>query len=218
MDTGLESVRLTTPKLYSEGDNRMPTERYDRANTAREARWRTLMSAAQEGDNTAYATLLTEMLPLLRRSVAYKRPGASDVEDIVQEILISIHTVRHTYDPGRPFMPWLMTIVARRAIDALRRQSARSAHETTVDVLPETFSGDDAKSEQEVSDDQEFLRRALSQLPDGQREAIELMKIRGLSLQEASVATGRSVASLKVSVHRAIKTMRDYLKKESSKR
>lgn len=210
-------ARADDAEALFRGNDRMPTNRYDGANAAREKRWRTLMCAAQEGDNAAYATLLTEMLPLLRRSVAYKRPGASDIEDIVQEILISIHTVRHTYDPARPFMPWLMTIVARRAIDAMRRQSARSAHETTVDVLPETFLGADAKSEQEVSDDHEILRRALAQLPDGQREAIELMKIRGLSLQEASVATGKSVASLKVSVHRAIKAMRDSLKKESSK-
>ncbi|KAF2989852.1 RNA polymerase sigma factor CarQ [Methylocystis sp. MJC1] len=192
----------------------MHTDNYDGAYAAREKRWRKLMCAAQDGDSAAYATLLTEMLPLLRRSVAYKRPGASDVEDIVQEILLSVHTVRHTYDPERPFMPWLMTIAARRTIDAARRQASRNANETAVDVLPETFSRDDAKSDQEIADDQAFLRRALAQLPDGQREAVELMKVKGLSLQEASVVTGKSVASLKVSVHRAIKAMREFTKKE----
>ncbi|WP_363351443.1 sigma-70 family RNA polymerase sigma factor [Methylocystis echinoides] len=173
------------------------------------------MRAAQDGDNAAYAALLSEILPVLRRSVAYKWPGAPDVEDVVQEILLSVHTVRHTFDPARPFMPWLMTIATRRTIDAARRRTARSANETTVDVMPETFSGEAAKNEQEISDDQEAIRRALAQLPDGQREAVELMKVQGLSLQEASAVTGKSVASLKVSVHRALKAMRDVLKRES---
>ncbi len=196
----------------------MPTDNYDGPNAAREKRWRQLMCAAQDGDSDAYATLLTEMLPILRRSVAYKCPRGSDVEDIVQDILLSVHSVRHTYDPKRPFMPWLMTIAARRTIDAARRQASRSANETTVDVFPETFSRDNAKTEQEIADDQDFLRRALAQLPDGQREAVELMKVKGLSLQEASVVTGKSVASLKVSVHRAIKAMREFMKNEGWRR
>jgi RNA polymerase sigma factor (sigma-70 family) len=187
----------------------------DGARLEREERWRQLMRAAQDGDNAAYATLLSEILPALRRLVAYRWPSAPDVEDVVQEIVLSVHTVRHTYDPTRPFMPWLMTIAIRRTIDAARRRTARNANETTVDIMPETFSGDDAKNEQEISDDQEAIRRALAQLPDGQRQAVELMKVKGLSLQEASAVTGKSVASLKVSVHRGLKTMREVLKRDT---
>ncbi len=193
----------------------MSTPREDRARLEREERWRQLMRAAQDGDNAAYAALLSEILPVLRRFVAYRWPSAPDVEDIVQEVLLSVHTVRHTYDPARPFMPWLMTIAMRRTIDAARRRTARSANETTVDIMPETFSRNDTKNEQETSDDQEAIRRALAQLPDGQRQAVELMKVRGLSLQEASAVTGKSVASLKVSVHRGLKTMREVLKRET---
>ncbi|HEY8072314.1 MAG TPA: sigma-70 family RNA polymerase sigma factor [Methylocystis sp.] len=182
---------------------------------AREQRWQALMRAAQDGDNLAYAQLLSEILPMLRRVVAHKWPSAPDVEDVVQEILLSVHSVRHTYDPGRPFMPWLMTIATRRVFDAARRRTTRSANETTVDVMPETFSGEDTKTEQEISDDQEAIRRAMAQLPDGQREAVKLMKLQGLSLHEASAVTGKSVASLKVSVHRAIKTMREMLERKS---
>jgi DNA-directed RNA polymerase specialized sigma24 family protein len=120
---------------------------YD-ARLARELRWQALMRAAQDGNNAAYAQLLSEILPTLRRMVAYKWPGTGDVEDVVQEILLSVHTVRHTYDPARPFMPWLMTIATRRTIDAARRRTVRSANETTVDVMPETFSGDQTKTEQ----------------------------------------------------------------------
>lgn len=193
----------------------MSIPRDDRARLEREERWRQLMRAAQDGDNAAYAALLSEILPVLRRFVAYRWPSAPDVEDIVQEVLLSVHTVRHTYDPARPFMPWLMTIAMRRTIDAARRRTARNANETTVDAMPETFSGDGTKNEQEISDDQEAIRRALAQLPDGQRQAVELMKVKGLSLLEASAVTGKSVASLKVSVHRGLKTMREVLKRET---
>lgn len=182
---------------------------------AREARWQGLMRAAQDGDDAAYSRLLSELLPALRRMVRYRWRNHEGAEDIVQDILMSLHSVRHTYDPGRPFMPWLVTISSRRIADAARRASSRSAYETTVETMPETFAGDDAKNEQDTSDDQEAIRVALSGLPEGQRQAIELMKIQGLSLQEASAHTGKSVASLKVTVHRAIKAMRQALERKT---
>ncbi len=181
----------------------------------RENRWRALMLSAQNGDRKAYAALLSELFPVLHRFVIRKWPNTHDAEDVVQEILVSVHTVRQTYDPRRPFTPWLMTIATRRVADAARRRYARGANETTVDVMPETFIGDEAKTEQQTSDDREALRKALAILPDGQRAAIDLLKIQGLSLDEAATATGKSVGSLKVGVHRAIKTMRQALERKS---
>jgi RNA polymerase sigma factor (sigma-70 family) len=182
---------------------------------AREERWCVLMRAAQDGDGAAYARLLSELLPMLRRVVQQKWRKPQDVEDIVQDVLLSLHAVRQTYDPRRPFMPWLMTITSRRIADAARKVSARSANETTVDIMPETFAGDDAKNPHDSSDDQDAIRRAMSLLSPGQRQAIELLKLEGLSLQEASVATGKSIASLKVTVHRAVKAMRQNLSRKT---
>lgn len=186
------------------------------ANAVRDQRWGAMMRAAQDGDNASYSALLTELLPILRGTVAKRWRNRQDVEDIVQDILLSLHSVRHTYDPARPFMPWLMTIALRRVADAARRLAARSANETTVEIMPETFAGDETKSSQETSDDQEALRAALLALPAGQRQAVELMKVQGLSLREASGRTGKSVASLKVTVHRALKAMKQSLDKERS--
>jgi RNA polymerase sigma-70 factor (ECF subfamily) len=181
---------------------------------ARDERWCALMRAAQDGDGAAYTLLLSELLPVLRRAVHRKWRSPQDIEDIVQDILLSLHAVRQTYDPGRPFMPWLMTITSRRIADAARKVYARSVNETTVDVMPETFAGRETNKEQEVVDDREVVNWAMSMLPAGQREAIELMKLKGLSLQEASAATGKSVASLKVTVHRAVKAMRAKLSRK----
>ena len=99
---------------------------------ARDENWRALMRAAQDGSGAAYSHLLSEILPLLRRLVARKWRNSQDVDDIAQEILLSVHAVRHTYDPARAFMPWLMTIASRRIADAARRSSARMANETKI--------------------------------------------------------------------------------------
>lgn len=174
----------------------------------REERWRHLMEAAQKGDKAAYEELLSDLLPLLRQFVRRRWRNPSDVEDVVQDILLSIHGVRQTYDPRRPFMPWLMTIAGRRLIDAARKVSARSKNETTVESMPETSERHDAKTDYDTYEDKDAIRRAMALLPEGQRQAIELMKLQGLSLEEASAVTGKSITSLKVSVHRAIKAMR----------
>jgi RNA polymerase sigma factor (sigma-70 family) len=141
-----------------------------------EERWSELMRAAQDGDSSAYARLLSEILPLLRRVVLKKWRNAQDSEDIVQDILLSVHAFRHTYNPRRPFMPWLMTITSRRIADAARKASARAANETTVSTMPETFSGGEAKRQEDAGDDKYALRWAISTLPPGQREAIELKR------------------------------------------
>ena len=178
---------------------------------ARDELWRDWMRAAQDGDNSAYTRLLADILPVVRAMVRRKWRNANDVEDIVQDVLLSIHVVRHTYDPGRPFGPWLSTITARRIADAARRTSARSANETTVEIMPETSLQDETKSDQDVLDDHGEIQRALAGLSATQRQAIKLMKIQGLSLEEASAVTGKSVSALKVTVHRAMTVMRRIL-------
>src|SRR5215510_10242117 len=73
----------------------------------------TLMQAAQAGDAQAYVRLLKEITPRLRQTVRRQRRfvSAEDIEDLVQDILLSLHAVRASYDPRRPFMPWLMAIM-----------------------------------------------------------------------------------------------------------
>jgi hypothetical protein len=75
---------------------------------ARDARWAAMMAAAQEGDARAYAALLGECLPLLRATCRARLGHGAEVEDAVQDALLTIHRVRHTYDPARPLAPWLM--------------------------------------------------------------------------------------------------------------
>ena len=173
-----------------------------------------LMRKAQDGDQAAYASLLREVLPILKR-VVQARLGflpVMDREDLVQEILMSVHAARATYDPTRPFKPWLMTITHNRMVDQARRNSRRNANEMSVDEYPADVADAAAGAAADRYGDPEQLRRAIKVLPKGQRSALELLKLREMSLKEASQATGMSISALKVSVHRAIKTLRVSLK------
>ena len=90
---------------------------------AKDRRLAAFMQAAQDGDRVAYGSLLRELVPLLQR-VVRRRLGflqPSDREDLVQDVLLSLHTARATYDPRRPFTPWLMSIAHHRMVDRARQ-------------------------------------------------------------------------------------------------
>jgi RNA polymerase sigma factor (sigma-70 family) len=176
-----------------------------------------LMQAAQGGDTQAYVLLLKEITPRLRQIVRAQRRflKIEDIEDLVQDILLSLHAVRATYDPRRPFMPWLMAITRHRLADAARRYTRRAAHEVQVENVPVTFSNEGTNIDSGEYRDPEALRHAIRALPPGQGDAIELLKLREMSLKEAAAARGTTIGALKVSVHRAMATLRRALIKES---
>ena len=129
------------------------------------------------------------------------------MEDAVQEALLTIHRVRHTYRPGMPVRPWLTAIVTRRAIDAARRRGRTRAREIHDPAAYETFA-DPAANNSQAADAAATIAGMMGELTPKQKEAVELVKLRELSLAEAAAASGQSVPSLKVNVHRAIRKLR----------
>lgn len=175
----------------------------------RELDWSILMARAQDGDAIAYRRLLESIAPYLRSRAARFHRNPSDVEDAVQDILLTVHAVRATYDPARPYGPWLAAITERRLIDRLRRQGRRRAHETEFEPGHETIA-DVAANFDHMTEAQD-IASALDRLPPGQRDAVRLTKIQGLSLKEASEKSGMSIAALKAATHRAIHRLRQLL-------
>jgi len=181
----------------------------------RDGRWGVMMAAAQTGDRAIYERLLREVVPFVRAAVHRRQQGTPDrVEDVVQDVLLTIHRVRHTYDPARPFTHWLAMIARRRSIDAPRRRHRHEILEVADGVAYEAFADPAAKRVIEAFGATEGLSEAITALSPPQREAIELLKLREMSLAEASAVSGRSLTALKVNVHRAIKTLRDRLRRE----
>jgi len=167
------------------------------------------MAAAQGGDRRAYEQVLAASVPLIR-SVARRQGVAVDLlDDVVQETLLTVHRVRHTYDPSRSYDAWLAALAARRAIDALRSQGRRGHREVhdehAFDAHPDL---EDATAATEREQEARRLREAIASLPPGQRQAVEQLGLREQSLAEAAAQTGRQAGALKVNLHRAMKALR----------
>lgn len=172
--------------------------------------WEALMVRAQDGDRAAYHALLQAVTPYLRAIVRRYLGHGEDAEDALQEILLTMHAIRHTYERGRPFKPWLGTIASRRCIDLLRRRAHRLRHEfEAADDAPEPDEKGqgplDTVARQEAA---RGLRRAVDALPERQREAVRLLRLEELSLDEAAARSGQSAGALKVACHRALKSLR----------
>ncbi|RQY93828.1 RNA polymerase subunit sigma [Burkholderia stagnalis] len=202
-------IRLVRPAADPEPDNGRPAGIREDGSPD----WSVLMACAQIGDRNAYRRLLESITPYLRRFVARHGVHPDAVEDVVQDILITVHQVRHTYAPDRPFGPWLVSIASRRVVDALRRQGRAVSREMPLDPEHETLPGDGANLMEEAADAR-AVREALARLPPGQRDAIRMLKLEEMSLKEAALATGTSVAALKVAVHRGLKALRKLLDKQ----
>ena len=168
-----------------------------------------LMSAAQDGDGQALRTLLRACMPVIAGVVRSKGIRGEVVDDVVQETLLTVHRARATYDPARPFLPWLRAIAQRRAIDALRREGRRP--QETYDPVRYEAHADDGPApshELEARERDARLARAVAALPEGQRQAVEELSLAERSLAEAAARTGRSKVALKVNLHRALKSLR----------
>ena len=152
------------------------------------------MAAGQQGHAGAYRRLLGELRPWLLQFYGRRLPPAY-VEDAVQDALLSIHEKRHTYDPTRAFGPWLTAIARYKWIDRLRTLQRKLV------ALSEDLAVPDHESAVMAT---AMLTRLLASLPHGQAEAIRMVKLEGLTAEEASQRSGQSVSLVKVNIHRGL--------------
>jgi RNA polymerase sigma factor (sigma-70 family) len=157
--------------------------------------WGALMAAAQDGQSGPYRRLLDELRGWLTRYYARRLPPAL-VDDAVQDTLISIHEKRHTYDPGRPFMPWLAAVARYKWIDRLRAM----ARERTDPLPAELAVGDHEGAVTSAA----VLHQLLAGIKPAQAEVIRLVKLEGYSIEEAAARTGQSLSLVKVNIHRGL--------------
>lgn len=202
-----EARQSAAPDLQSEPPAARPDGMLD---------WSMAMARAQAGDRDAYRRLLEDITPYLRALAARHMHNRGDIEDTLQDVLLTVHAVRYTYDPARPFGPWLVAIANRRIIDGLRRRGRVGSHETPLEPEHETFMAPEANFQEEAADAR-AVREAVEQLPAGQRDAVRMLKLEEMSLKEAAAASGMSVAALKVATHRALKSLRRLMEQRGSK-
>ncbi len=159
------------------------------------------MEQAQGGNREAFHTLFKEAGPLITRFLRRRLSDNAEIEDICQEVMIAVYKSRHTYQPERPFEPWLFAIVRKVSSEHFRRERHRMEFQVLVDELPELRIEGGSGQELEI-------REALEQLSPMQIEALSLTKLDGLSVEEAAERAGTSIGSMKVRVHRAYESLK----------
>ncbi|UVO55898.1 sigma-70 family RNA polymerase sigma factor [Sphingomonas sp. SUN039] len=158
------------------------------------------MQASLDGNAAATHALLSALVPVLRRYYARRMASAADLEDLVQETLIAVHTRRASYDRTRAFGPWLFAVARYKMIDHFRR----SRHDVALDDLGDLLG--DGGFEDAVSARLD-IDAALATLSPKQAATIRATKIEGLSIAEAAARDDISEADVKVSVHRGLKAL-----------
>ncbi|MBK7844178.1 MAG: sigma-70 family RNA polymerase sigma factor [Bdellovibrionales bacterium] len=183
-----------------------------------EKRLQELMRNAQGGDAISYRSLLLEIEKMISSFVknSFFRlglVGSSAWEDVTQEILLSIHAKRATYNPNQYFLPWLYSIARYKVIDFAR--AARTVSKF-IDLELDLLELDVAHPQVEESNTSRDLLALFDDLPQKQRQVLELVKIQGLTIAEAATETSFSHSDIKVTIHRAIKTLQKRLRGEMS--
>lgn len=161
---------------------------------------------ALAGSSAAYAEFLGQLTPILRRVIA-RKILASDVEDVVQEVLISIHKARHTYDGTRPLMPWVMAITGFRMTDHLRKTYSERRH-LRVDIADYENV---LESVTETLGTNESMHEVLDGVGERERKILSLMHMEGYTAREVGSQLGMNESAVKVAAHRAIKMIRKRL-------
>jgi RNA polymerase sigma-70 factor, ECF subfamily len=182
----------------------------------KETELRALMIAGLKGDAPAHRALLTALSGHLRSYYKGRLNraghGPEEVEDLVQETLMAVHTKRHTYDPEQLLTPWVYAIARYRLIDYLRQRRPAMTN-VPIEDAEELIAHDDQLASESNID----LEKLLARLSNKTRSAIQCVKLEGLSVVEAAVRCGVSESAIKVNVHRGIKALSKMISEEKSK-
>jgi RNA polymerase sigma-70 factor (ECF subfamily) len=169
------------------------------------------MLAGLEGDPDAYARFLGETARCVRDYLSSPSATAGAdalvderVEELTQDILLGVHAKRHTYLPEMPLLPWILAIARYRLIDALR-SDARSPETEPLDRRHAELAAE-ASEESAISSLE--IEAVLAGLGERQREVLTLAKLSDMPLAQVARKMDMSLSAVKVTVHRAIRTLR----------
>ncbi|CDN92397.1 ECF family RNA polymerase sigma factor [Agrobacterium tumefaciens] len=162
-----------------------------------------LMLRSLDGDEGAYRHLLHALRRLLIAYYGRRMASSSrgDLEDLVQETLLSLHAKRETYDRARPFTAWFFSIARYKLIDHYRGRGARRLAEVELDETLEAESSVDAVTARMD------VERLLDDLPERQRDLIRRVKLEGQSIAEAAEKSGQTELAARVGIHRTLKIL-----------
>jgi RNA polymerase sigma factor (sigma-70 family) len=173
--------------------------------SSQENDWAVWMRAAMAGDAGAYRQFLASLAPHVR-AVARSRCrslGApeGEVEDIVQEVLLTIHLKRGTWDRSRPIGPWVAAITRNKLIDILRQ---RGRHITLpIEDFMDSLRAEDPTPELSTRE----VDTLLGHLKPQQKEIVRSISLNGSSIRETADRLQMTEGAVRVTLHRALKAL-----------
>jgi RNA polymerase sigma-70 factor (ECF subfamily) len=169
------------------------------------------MERYAQGDESAFAGVYDAVAPRVHAYLIRQTRDRAIADDLLQQTLLQIHRKRGTYVAGLPVLPWAFAIARRLYIDECRRRKTDalwSARDVGEDDRRAWASPDDEFATREAA---RLVEAELARMPGTQRVAFELLKVDGLSHQEAAQALGTTVSAVKLRAFRAYSAIRAVL-------
>lgn len=167
------------------------------------------MAAYAEGDEAAFRELFARNAPLLTRVVRAQVGTDDECRDVVQQTFLQLHRARRDYRRGEPLRPWLLTIAYNLCRDRWRALAQR--REIPIEQAPPPVESTTASDLLQERQRAARVRAALAELPDDQRQVIEMHWFAGLPLPDVAIALGVSLSAVKVRAHRGYERLRNNL-------
>jgi RNA polymerase sigma-70 factor, ECF subfamily len=167
-----------------------------------------LLIRSINGDKASYQLFLQEASQFFEFLLKKKVFNPHDRDDVLQNMLLSLHQSLPTFDPKRPLLPWMRAIGHRRIVDYIRVITRKMNNEVPTEDGDVTFHPDPTN---QYTD----LKETLAGLPEELRKVLVLTKIQGLSTKEAAEQLGIKEGALRTRVSRAIKKLKKLLENEN---
>jgi RNA polymerase sigma factor (sigma-70 family) len=158
------------------------------------------MYAVSQGDLDKAAILYERYKKSLLNFFLYRQNDRENARDLTQQVFLRMLRYRHTYREGASFRTWVLEIARNVFFDYLK-QNPTFADLTEVPDISDSYD--------ETNEQEQFLHRALAQLPDQYREVLLLSRFQNMSYEEIGQTLSLSVPNVKVRVFRAIQKLRD---------
>ena len=169
----------------------------------------TLVERARRGDPGAFEALVVSYQSLAFRTAFLITGDAADAEEAAQDAFVKAHRALGRFRSGRPFRPWLLTIVANEARNRRRTRGRRAA--LALRAADPRAPGEDPEAAALASERRERLLTAVEGLRDDDREVLACRYFLELSEEETAAALGIARGTVKSRTHRALERLQEEL-------
>ena len=164
------------------------------------------------GSQDAFASLYDRfsdrVFGLVRRVL--RDPAQS--EEVAQEVFVEAWRLARQYDSSKGSVStWLLTLAHRRAVDRVRSEQSARAREERVSIRDQVVDYDPVSEQVELRFEHEQVRRALDELTDLQRQAVELAYYGGNTYREVAELLDTPLATVKTRLRDGLIRMRDHM-------